>query len=88
MTKTEFINDFAKRTGETKKRAKELVDEFLNSLEENTKKEGEVSFVKFGKFVKAKRKARKGRNPQTGTELQIPEKEAFVFRAFKNLKTL
>ena len=88
MTKSEFVKDFAKRTGETNKRSKELVDEFLKSLEENTKKEGEVSFMGFGKFVKAPRKARVGRNPQTGEQLQIPEKEAFVFRAFKNLKTL
>jgi DNA-binding protein HU-beta len=50
------------------------------------KKDGKVTLVGFGTFSKVRRKARKGRNPQTGEPLKIKARNAVKFKAGKKLK--
>jgi DNA-binding protein HU-beta len=50
------------------------------------KKEGKVTLVGFGTFSKGRRKARKGRNPQTGAEIKIKASTVVKFKAGKKLK--
>ncbi len=70
----------------TKAQAKD----FFNSLSELAKKEvkknGEFTIPGFGKLVKAKRKAREGRNPATGAPIKIPAKTTVKFRVGKAMK--
>lgn len=87
MTKTELVEKMA---GDAKisKAAAALA---LNSFMENVtialkKKDGKVTLVGFGTFAKIRRKARKGRNPQTGDPIKIKACNVVKFRPGKKLK--
>ena len=85
MSKKEFVEAYAKATGETKKRAEELVNEFLGTVEKSLAKGNSVQFVGWGTFGVQKRAARKGRNPQTGNEIKIAAKKVVKFKVGKKL---
>ena len=85
MTKKEFVEAYAKATGETKKRSEELVSVFLMTVEKSLIKGETVQFVGWGTFTAQKRNARKGRNPQTGKEIKIAAKKVVKFKAGKKL---
>jgi len=85
MSKKEFVEAYAKATGETKKRAEELVNEFLGTVEKSLSKGNSVQFVGWGTFAVQKRAARKGRNPQTGKEIKIAAKKVVKFKVGKKL---
>ena len=85
MSKKEFIEAYAKATGETKKRSEELVNEFLGTVEKSLTKGDTVQFVGWGTFSVQKRAARKGRNPQTGKEIKIAAKKVVKFKVGKKL---
>lgn len=87
MTKTELIEAMAKEAGISKTAA----DAALKSIQDNItatlkKKDEKVSLVGFGTFVKTHRKARKGRNPQTGEEIKIKASNVIRFKPGKGLK--
>lgn len=81
MKKSEFIKAVAKQAGVTQKTADTVVAAALATISEALKKEESVAFLKFGTFKISKRAARKGRNPQTGKEIQIPASKLPVFKA-------
>ena len=86
MTKEEMIALMAEKTGISKKQAGEALQTFMSSVTGQLKKGKKVSFSGFGTFSVSKRKARKGRNPQTGATITIPATKVPVFRAGKHLK--
>ena len=86
MTRTELIDDLAQRTGLEKKDVKVFLDSLLGVIEDEIKKGGEVPLKGLGKFKVQHRKARVGRNPITGAELQIPAKTVVKFRVSKVCK--
>lgn len=83
MSKKEFVEAYAAATGETKKRAEELVNEFLGLVETTLIKGDSVQFVGWGTFEVQERKARTGRNPQTGKEIKIEAKKVVKFKVGK-----
>lgn len=88
MNKAELIEKVAQETECTKAQAERLLDATLDIIRKTVKKGDEVKLVGFGTFAKSKRKARKGRNPQTGSEIKIPAAWYPKFRPgaeFKNL---
>ena len=85
MNKAQLIEEVAKVTC-SKKEAGLAVDAIIAAIEKALKKGGEVTLVGFGTFKVSKRKARKGRNPQTGAVLKIAAKKVPVFKAGKGLK--
>ena len=85
MNKAELIDEVAKVTC-TKKEAADAVDATFAAIQKALKKGGEVTLVGFGTFKVNKRKARIGRNPQTGAALKIAAKKVPVFKAGKGLK--
>ena len=85
MSKKEFVEAYAKSTGETKKRSEELVNEFLGLVENTLVKGDSVQFVGWGSFSVQKRAARKGRNPQTGKDIKIAAKKVVKFKVGKKL---
>ena len=85
MSKKEFVDAYAKATGETKKRAEELVNQFLDTVEESLLKGDSVQFVGWGTFEVKERAARTGINPQTKEEIQIPAKKVVKFKVGKKL---
>ena len=85
MNKGDLINEVAKVVG-TKKEAQAAVDCVLDSITKTLKKKGQVVIAGFGTFKVAKRKARTGRNPQTGAEIKIAARNVPKFTAGKALK--
>ncbi len=72
MTKVEFVDKLAAKSGLTKKDAAAVVDAFVDVITESLKKGEEVQFTGFGKFYVQKREARQGINPQTKAKIKIP----------------
>jgi len=88
MTKAEFVAAVAEKTGLTKVAAAEAVDAFVGTVTEVLKAGDKIAFPGFGTFAVASRAARKGRNPQTGKEIQIVASKSGKFTAGKDLKGL
>ena len=87
MTKTEFMEKMAEKLG-GKKEAQAAYNAFMDTLSAEMKKpEGEMSFPGFGKFKVVQRGARKGRNPSTGAEIEIPAKKTIVFHVSKTIQS-
>lgn len=85
MNKGDLVNEVAKVVA-TKKEAQAAVDCVIESIKKTLKKKETVTLVGFGTFKVDKRKARKGRNPQTGEEIKIKAKKVPKFIAGKALK--
>ena len=85
MNKGELIEAVAKVTS-TKKNASAAVDCVLETITKALKKKQAVMLIGFGSFTTSKRKARTGRNPQTGEKIKIKARTVPVFRAGKALK--
>ena len=86
MTKEEMIGLMAENSGITKKQASQALETFMSGITGQLKSGQKVSFSGFGTFAISERKARTGRNPQTGAAIDIPAMNVPVFRAGKNLK--
>jgi len=86
MTKTQIMSALAEETGLSKKEVTTVVETMVDMAYKEVKKEGEFTFPGLGKLVKVKRKARKGRNPATGEEIDIPAKTVTKFRLAKAAK--
>jgi len=85
MNKGDLINEVSKVV-KIKKDAQAAVDCVLSSITKALGKGGSVSLIGFGTFKVAERKARKGRNPQTGEEIYIAASKVPKFVAAKALK--
>ena len=85
MNKSDLINEVVKVIG-TKKAAREAVDCIFSTITKNLKKKKKVTLIGFGTFKVAKRKARKGRNPQTGEVMKIKAKKVPKFVPGKALR--
>ncbi len=85
MNKGDLVNEVAKVVS-TKKEAQAAVDCVFESITKALKKKDTVTLIGFGTFKVNKRKARKGRNPQTGEEIKIKAKRVPKFVPGKALK--
>ena len=86
MNKAEIIARIARDAGLTKSDALKAVDALVDNVTKALKKGDKVTLVGFGTFAVSRRKARAGRNPQTGEPLKIPARRAPRFAAGKDLK--
>lgn len=86
MNKTELTSVVAAATGYQKKDVEAVINSVFDNITAALVKEEEVKISGFGKFEVRKRAARKGFNPQTKEEIQIPESKSPAFKAVKALK--
>lgn len=86
MSQSEVYNHFAEKTGMKRAQVKEFFEELSNLAMNEVKGSGEFVLPGFGKLVLSERKAREGRNPQTGETIQIPAKTTLKFRVGKGMK--
>src|SRR5437016_13900530 len=86
MSQSEVVNHFAEKYGMKRAQVKEIFEELANLAASEVKGNGEFVLPGFGKMVLSERKAREGRNPQTGETIQIPAKTALKFRLSKGMK--
>lgn len=86
MTKGELVTRMAKDAKVTKRAAEAALDSAVKGIKESLKKGRKVTLVGFGTFALGRRKARTGRNPQTGQPIKIPAARVVRFRPGAELK--
>ena len=87
MTKAELVEQAAKDANVSKVAAAAALNSFMDGVTKALKKkDGKVTLVGFGTFSKVRRKARKGRNPQTGEPIKIKASNVVKFSPGKKLK--
>ena len=88
MNKTELVAAMAEQAELSKKDAEKALKAFTDVVAEELKNGGNIQLVGFGTFEVSERKAREGRNPQTGEIMPIAASKAPKFKAGKALKDL
>lgn len=86
MNKAELIERVARDTGLTKADSLRAIDALLDNVTKSLRKGEKVTLVGFGSFQTARRRARNGRNPQTGTPIKIAARRVPKFIPGKDLK--
>ncbi len=86
MTQTEFVKKIAEVGGVTNKVAKEIIQAYADVAIAETKRHGVFVLPGIGRLKKVERKARIGRNPQTGEKIRIPAKKVVKFTVSKACK--
>ncbi len=87
MTKAELVEAMAKDAAISKAAAGKALGSFTDGVKKALKKkDGKITLTGFGTFSKVRRKAREGRNPQTGQKIKIKARNAVKFKAGKALK--
>ncbi|MEJ2008548.1 MAG: HU family DNA-binding protein [Acidobacteriota bacterium] len=86
MTKSQVVSHLADKVGLQKKATAAVLEELVTLATKECKSGGQFVVPGLGKAVKASRKARTGRNPQTGQPIKIPAKTVVKFRLAKSFK--
>ncbi len=86
MTKAELIAQVAGEAQLRKVDAEKAINSMISIVSNTLKKSGRLALAGFGTFVVAERKAREGRNPQTGKPIKIPATKVVKFKPGKQLK--
>jgi DNA-binding protein HU-beta len=86
MNKTELVNAVAEQTQLSKKDVTKTVDAVFEAISDSLKSGDKVQLIGFGNFEVRERAARKGRNPQTGEEIEIAASKVPAFKPGKALK--
>jgi nucleoid DNA-binding protein len=86
MTKKEIVRSISEKLNMTQLRTKDIVQNVFDSIAETLVEERRIELRNFGVFEVRKRAARKARNPKTGEEVQVKEKQVVVFKAGKALE--
>ncbi len=88
MNKTELINAIAEKSGLSKVDSKKALEAFIESVTEEVKAGGKVALVGFGTFSVTQKAARKGINPRTKAEINIPAKKTVKFKPGAEIASL
>ena len=78
--KTELVDKVAEKAGMTKKDTKVAIEAVMEVIKDGVKDGAEIRLIGFGTFKKQHRDARKGRNPQTGAEMDIAASDSLSFK--------
>lgn len=87
MTKSELVDAIAESAGTSKADAERVIGAFFDTVVSEAKSGNKVAWPGFGSFQTTQRKAREGRNPQTGAPVKIPASTAMKFTASSTLKS-
>lgn len=88
VTKADIVEKVYQKIGFSKKEASELVEMCFDNLKDVLKKGDKVKISGFGNFLVREKKSRKGRNPQTGQQIEISARRVLTFRASQVLKAM
>ena len=86
MTKAELIAQVAEEAKVKKVEADKAINSFIRIVSAALKSQGRLALAGFGTFMVTERKAREGRNPQTGSSIKIPATKVVKFKPGKQLK--
>lgn len=88
MNKAQLVDHLASETGVSKADTERILNSAIETIKKSVRKSEDVTLVGFGTFTRTKRKARKGRNPQTGEEIKISSSVVPKFRPGKPFRDL
>lgn len=88
MTKAELIDEVSKAVEMTRKDSEEIVDTIFNSIVGSLHRGEKIEIRGFGSFRTRQRQSRIGRNPKTGTRVEVPSKRIPYFKPSKELRDL
>jgi integration host factor subunit alpha len=86
MTKSEIVTNVYERLGLSKRECADLVDMFFEIIKETLAKGENVKISGFGNFIVKEKRSRRGRNPQTGDEIEICKRKVLNYRLSQVLK--
>ncbi len=86
MTKADIIESVYEKVGFSKKEAAEIVEMVFDTIKETLERGEKIKISGFGNFIVRDKKARVGRNPQTGKEIEISARRVLTFRPSQVLK--
>lgn len=86
MTKIEIVTNVYEKLGFSKRECAEIVDKFFEVIKETLANGENVKISGFGNFIVKQKKARRGRNPQTGDEIEIVKRKVLNYRLSQVLK--
>lgn len=86
MNKAELVELIANKTNTSKRQTEDSLDLLLTAITKSVARGEKVTLVGFGTFQRRDRRARKGRDPRTGAEIDIPAKKVPAFTAGKEFK--
>jgi integration host factor subunit beta len=86
VTKKEIVKDISDVTGLTQLKTKEVVQKTFDAIVETLLSQGRIELRNFGVFEVKRRKARKARNPRTGTRVDVPPKYVVTFKPGKEME--
>jgi integration host factor subunit alpha len=86
MTKIEIVTNVYEKLGFSKRECADIVDKFFEVIKETLSKGENVKISGFGNFIVKQKKARRGRNPQTGDEIEIAKRKVLNYRLSQVLK--
>ncbi len=86
MNKAELVEEVSGEVGLSKRETQKVIDAIIGTIGDTLASGEKVTLVGFGTFGVRQRKARTGRNPQSGATIQIPAKKVPKFTAGKDLK--
>jgi integration host factor subunit alpha len=86
MTKLEIVTNLYEKLGFSRRECANIVDTFFDTIKKTLAEGENVKISGFGNFIVKQKKARRGRNPQTGEEIEISERKVLNFRLSQVLK--
>ena len=86
MTKAEIIEQIYEKVGFSKKESAEIVELVFDTMKETLEKGEKIKISGFGNFTVKEKKARRGRNPQTGSEIEITARRVLTFKSSQVLR--
>ncbi len=86
MTKADIVSQIQAKVGFSRQKTAEVVDDLFEIMKETLEKGEPVKISGFGNFEVRQKNARKGRNPQTGESIIIPQRRVLSFKPSQLLK--
>jgi integration host factor subunit alpha len=86
MTKVDIVEEIYEKVGFSKKEVAKIVEYIFDIVKESLVKEDKIKISGFGNFVVRKKRSRRGRNPQTGDDIEITARRILTFKPSQVLK--
>jgi integration host factor subunit alpha len=86
MTKVDIVENIYEKVGFSKKEVAKIVEYIFEIIKETLVKEDKIKISGFGNFVIRKKRSRRGRNPQTGDDIEITARRILTFKPSQVLK--
>jgi integration host factor subunit alpha len=86
MTKVDIVESIYEKVGFSKKEVAKIVESVFDIIKESLQQEDKIKISGFGNFVIRKKRARRGRNPQTGSDIEISSRRILTFKPSQVLK--